>query len=62
MALSLLCPLLVTFLFMQTLADTSFIQSRAAYYPNSEEKGTDGKKIKLIEDHQTQRCNEILLT
>lgn len=41
MAVSLLCPLLATFLFMQTLADTSFVQSRAAYYPNSQEKGTD---------------------
>ncbi|KAK7330856.1 hypothetical protein VNO77_25061 [Canavalia gladiata] len=45
MALSLLCPLLATFLFMQTLADTSctdcFVQSRAAYYPNSEQNGTD---------------------
>ncbi|KAK7386305.1 hypothetical protein VNO78_26446 [Psophocarpus tetragonolobus] len=43
MALSLLYPLLVlaTFLFMQTLADTSFVQSRAAYYPNSQENGTD---------------------
>jgi len=33
---------------MQTLADTSctdcFIHSRAAYYPNSEEHGTDGMK------------------
>lgn len=49
MALSHLCLLLLaTFLFMQTLADTSctdcFVQSRAAYYPNSEENGTDGKK------------------
>ncbi|KAK7263345.1 hypothetical protein RJT34_30933 [Clitoria ternatea] len=46
MALSLLCPLVATFLFMQTLsADTSctecFVQSRAAYYPNSQENGTD---------------------
>lgn len=46
MALSLLYPLLLaTFLFMQTLADTSFVQSRAAFYPNSQENGTDGKKI-----------------
>jgi len=55
MALSLLCPLLATFLFMQTLADTSFLQSRAAYYPNSAENGTDGKKIKMIEHHQTPK-------
>ncbi|RDX70856.1 Expansin-like B1 [Mucuna pruriens] len=45
MAFSLLCPLFATFLFTQTLADTSctdcFVQSRAAYYPNSEENGTD---------------------
>jgi len=56
MALSLLCPLLATFLFMQTLADTSFVQSRAAYYPNSEENGTDGERIKLIDDNKIQRC------
>ncbi|XP_057420939.1 expansin-like B1 [Lotus japonicus] len=45
MAPSLLCLLLATFLFMQTLADTSctdcFVQSRASYYPNSEVNGTD---------------------
>ncbi|CAL0331191.1 unnamed protein product [Lupinus luteus] len=44
MALSLFC-LLLTLLFMQTMADTSctdcFVQSRAAYYPNSEVNGTD---------------------
>ncbi|KAJ1428923.1 RlpA-like protein, double-psi beta-barrel domain [Sesbania bispinosa] len=41
----LLCLLLATFLLMQTLADTSctdcFVQSRASYYPNSKENGTD---------------------
>lgn len=46
MALSLLCFVLIaTFLFMQTLADTSctdcFVQSHASFYPNSEENGTD---------------------
>ncbi|KAJ7952634.1 Expansin-like [Quillaja saponaria] len=43
MALSLLSPLLfTTFFVMQTLAETStFTHSRAAYYPNSDEKGTD---------------------
>lgn len=49
MALSLLCFVLIaTFLFMQTLADTSctdcFVQSHASFYPNSEENGTDSKK------------------
>jgi hypothetical protein len=52
MALSLLCiVLLATFLFMQTMADTSctdcFVQSRASFYPNSDEKGTDGKKTEM---------------
>ncbi|KAK7309090.1 hypothetical protein RJT34_05557 [Clitoria ternatea] len=46
MALYLFCGFLVTTLiFMQTLADTSctdcFTHSRAAYYPNSEDHGTD---------------------
>ncbi|XP_019423137.1 PREDICTED: expansin-like B1 [Lupinus angustifolius] len=48
MALYLLCLVLSTtlvFNFLQTLADTSctdcFIQSRATYYPNSEDNGTD---------------------
>lgn len=55
MALSLLCfVLLVTFLFMQTLADTScndcFVQSRASFYSNSEENGTDGKKTDKTND------------
>ena len=50
MALYLFCRLFaITLIFMQTLADTSctdcFIHSRAAYYPNSEEHGTDGKKL-----------------
>ncbi|XP_019421782.1 PREDICTED: expansin-like B1 [Lupinus angustifolius] len=45
MALCIFC-LLLTLLFMQTMADTScstdcFVQSRAAYYPNSEVNGTD---------------------
>ncbi|KAF1862249.1 hypothetical protein Lal_00026773 [Lupinus albus] len=44
MALSLFC-LLLTLLFIQTMADTSctdcFVQSRAAYYPNSEVNGTE---------------------
>ncbi|KAK7265905.1 hypothetical protein RJT34_33530 [Clitoria ternatea] len=47
MALHLFCGFLVTTLiFMQTLADTAstdcFTHSRAAYYPNSEDHGTDG--------------------
>jgi hypothetical protein len=59
MALSHLCiVLLATFLFMQTIADTSctdcFVQSRASFYPNSDEKGTDGKKTyKWITKMQT---------
>jgi len=54
MALYLFYTFLVTTLiFMQTLADTSctdcFIHSRAAYYPNSEEHGTDGMyEVKLM--------------
>lgn len=41
------------FLLMQTLPKASsvcsdcFVQSRAAYYPNSDEQGTDSKRILL---------------
>ncbi|KAG2680155.1 hypothetical protein I3760_11G085800 [Carya illinoinensis] len=48
MSISLRCPLslFAALLLMQSLADAqtssdSFIHSRAAYYPNSDEKGTD---------------------
>ena len=53
MALSQWSPLslIATLLLMQTLAwaqtsSDSFVHSRAAYYPNSDEQGTDSKRIK----------------
>ena len=53
MAVSLWSPLslVATLLLMLTLAGAQtssdpFIHSRAAYYPNSDEQGTDSKRIK----------------
>lgn len=42
---SLLLLIITTSIFMQTLADTAFVHSRASYYPNSQENGTDSMYI-----------------
>lgn len=64
MAFCLRSPLSLFFvlLFLQTLGGKAatcndcFVQSRAAYYPNSEVQGTDGKR--LLTSNVTKKKNE----